>query len=205
MNHYKKSYFSKLPKRINANILNCLHGYKSPLLIGTKGEVENLAIFSNVFHLGASPHLIGMISRPDSVNRDTLKNIKSTKFFTINFIDEENLRNSHQTSARYCESEFKKCDFTALYSDDCKAPYVKESKLRLGLDLKEIIDISINNTHLIIGEVFEVFSKVNIENLDLSRVSNIAVNGLDRYFKTSPHVRLSYAKTDSELKELDFD
>ncbi len=205
MNHYEKEYFSKMDSRLRANILNCLHGYKSPLLIGTKGKEENLAMFSNVFHLGARPHLIGMISRPDSVERDTLNNIKETKHFSINYIDANILKNAHHTSARFESSEFKECNLLPIYSAQCLAPYVKESKLRLGLELKEIQDISINNTHLIIGEVFEIFSQVDIEKLNLSQVSNIAVNGLDRYFQTDSHVRLSYAKPGSAPIELDFD
>ncbi len=204
MNYYNKLYFNELNPRLRANILNCLHGYKSPLLIGSKSEKENLSIFSNVFHLGASPHLIGMISRPDSVQRDTLDNIKKSKFYTINFIDENILKRSHHTSARFLTSEFEKCNLTPTYSDKCIAPYVEESQLRIGLELKEVKNISVNNTHLIIGEVFEVFSSIDIQKLDLSKISNIAVNGLDRYFKTNSHVRLSYAKPDSEPNELDF-
>ncbi len=196
MNHYSNEYFSKLDKRKRANVLNCLHGYKSPILVGTKNDIENLALFSNVFHLGADPHLIGLISRPNSVERHTIENIKKNKHFTLNYITKKMIPSAHQTSARYerCESEFKECNFKTFYSELCTAPYLFDSNLKLGLKLKEIKNIELNNTDLIIGEVFEVFCRDEILEFELKDQSSVCVNGLDRYYEVLPIVRLNYAK-----------
>ena len=48
----------------------------------------NLAIFSQIFHIGANPPLVGILVRPDSVDRHTLRNIRETSWFTINHIQE---------------------------------------------------------------------------------------------------------------------
>jgi flavin reductase (DIM6/NTAB) family NADH-FMN oxidoreductase RutF len=71
---------STLLKQQRTNLINGLSGFKSALLIGTtnaKGQ-QNLAIFSNVVHIGANPPLMGLIHRPVSVEKHTYENIKST-------------------------------------------------------------------------------------------------------------------------------
>ncbi len=207
MKVYSKNDFSKLEKRDKANLFNCFHGFKSPVLIGTKNSegVENLAIFSNIFHIGANPHFIGFISRPDSVDRHTLENIRKQKFYTLNFLNIDQIKNAHQTSARYekNQSEFTECSFDSYYTL-LPAPYVLDSNFKLGLELKEVIDIKLNGTHLIVGECLEVISSKDIESFGLHDVSNVAVNGLDRYYKVDPIVRFSYAKSDREVSRLDF-
>ena len=61
-----------------ANFINTLSGFKSLSLIGTvngKG-ISNLAIFSNIVHLGADPALIGFINRPLEAAPHTLQSIQ---------------------------------------------------------------------------------------------------------------------------------
>ena len=72
--------------------------------------------------------------RPFSVERHTYNNIKETNYFTINHINKEIYKQAHQTSARYDKdvSEFDECGLTPEYSDTIKAPYVKESKIKIG-------------------------------------------------------------------------
>ncbi|MFM7014825.1 MAG: flavin reductase family protein, partial [Bacteroidota bacterium] len=105
-----------------ANLINSLSGFKSASLIGTKNEAEisNLAIFSNIVHLGADPALIGFVNRPREAAPHTLKNIEATGYYTINHISNEMIDNAHQTSAKYPEgkSEFEACGFTEEYSNN---------------------------------------------------------------------------------------
>ena len=74
--------------RFRTNFINSISGFKSVGLIGTisKDNQINLAIFSQVFHLGANPALMGFIIRPDISPRHTLENIEETKYFTFNHI-----------------------------------------------------------------------------------------------------------------------
>ena len=93
---------SKTEKLYRTKLINSLAGIRQVALIGTKSKdgQENVAIFNSLIHLGAHPPLIGFISRPDSVERDTLRNIKETESYTLNFIDKKWLKEGHQTSAR---------------------------------------------------------------------------------------------------------
>ena len=137
-----------MDKRRRATFINCLSGFKSPFWVGSKSSegFENLAIFSSIFHLGANPPLIGMISRPNSVPRHTLENIIENGSYSLNLINESFLENAHQTSARYDRqvSEFEACGFESCYQEGFVAPYLENSKLSLFLEAKEIKELEIN-------------------------------------------------------------
>lgn len=126
---------SDLDHRYRVNLINSLSGFKSPHLVGTVSEdgVSNLAIFSNIFHLGADPSLMGMIVRPDSVARHTLSNLKQVGFYTFNQVTESIYQKAHQTAARYSVSEFAEVGLTESYVDGLTAPFVAESPLKVGL------------------------------------------------------------------------
>jgi Conserved protein/domain typically associated with flavoprotein oxygenases, DIM6/NTAB family len=70
---------------------------------------------------------LGLINRPDSVQRDTLQNIIETKEYTLNYMRSKEYEKAHQTSARYDKgiSEFEKAGFDELYHPFCLAPFVK--------------------------------------------------------------------------------
>ena len=76
----------KMETRIRATLINSLPGYKCLQLVGTLGANghSNLGIFNSIFHLGASPALLGMVFRPGSADHDTLQNIKTTGYYTFN-------------------------------------------------------------------------------------------------------------------------
>lgn len=147
-------------KLYRTNFVNSLSGFKSANLIGTisKEGKTNLAIFSSVIHVGANPPAIGFLMRPVSVERHTYKNIKETNYFTINHINKNIFKKAHQTSARYDKdiSEFDECGLTPEYSDTIKAPYVKESKIKIGCRFVEEHEIKFNGTIFIVGEILEV-------------------------------------------------
>jgi flavin reductase (DIM6/NTAB) family NADH-FMN oxidoreductase RutF len=93
-------------------------------------EKLNTAIVSSVVHLGANPALIGYVSRPNTVERHTVENIKETKFYTINHIHESFIKQAHQTSARYGKdvSEFDAVGLSAEFIDNFHAPFVLSQK-----------------------------------------------------------------------------
>lgn len=179
-------------------------------LIGTQNEksLRNLAIFSSVIHLGSNPPLIGFIQRPTTVIRDTYENIISTNYYTINAVTEELSMRGHQTSARYeaNESEFEETSIEHEYIGDFMAPFVKESPLKMGLILEDIIPIPSNNTKLIIGKVEQLHFDEHLlgedGHLNLDQSTIVGGAGLDTYLKTQKHDRYSYAKPDETLKKL---
>lgn len=199
-----KNDFSKMEDRKRADFFNRLHGFKSPVLIGTQNKqgIHNLTLISNLFHIGANPPLLGIIFRPNTVPRHGLENILESKKYTINFLTNNLVKQAHQSSARYEreESEFEKVGLESEILNDFQAPFVKSSPLKMAVNMKEKVDIKINCTHMIIGEIDFIVADSKFD--ELSEISNIAVNGLDTYYKVQKIAKYSYAKPDRKLKEL---
>lgn len=185
------------------NLINSITGIKPANLIGTqsKSGQTNLAIFSSVIHMGSNPPLIGMVSRPSGeVERHTLENIEATGYYTINHLRIEDHRNGHYTSAKFdrSSSEFEACDFDHYYSDSFTAPYVKQSKLGIGMQFIEALPIKRNGTVLILGEVKEVrLNGVEIEadgSLNLEELASAGISGLDTYYKMEKVAKHPFAR-----------
>ncbi len=208
--HFSFDDIIAMEKQKRVHFVNSLGGFKSVALVGTVDAVgnENLSIFSSVFHIGANPPLIGLIFRPSPPERDTMNNILATGFYTINHINEKIYQQAHQTSARYeaSISEFEITGLEAEYKNNFFAPFVAESRLRMGVAFKEKIDLNINNTTLIIGEITDVYLPTDclLEDgfIDLEKANTITCSGLDSYHKTVQLDRLSYAKPDKELTSI---
>ena len=191
-----------MEQRKRANLINSIGGFKSVCLIGTTNNENqnNLAIFNSIVHIGANPPLISFFVRPDSVERHTLANILNTEYYTINHINETIYKQAHQTAARYEKevSEFEATQLTAEFKDNFKAPFVQESFIQLGVQLKEKITIQSNQTILLIGEIKLInYPSDCMENdgfINLEKAQTITCSGLDSYYKTTKIARLSYAK-----------
>ena len=199
-----------MEKRPRVQLINSLPGFKSLNLIGTTDQQgnTNLAIFSSVMHLGSNPPLMGFITRPVTVPRDTYENIMENGYFTINHVNAEIFKSAHQTSARYPKeiSEFDATGLTAEFKDNFPAPYVKESHIKLGLKLVETQPIEFNGTILMIGQVEEVRfpEECWLEDgfLDIEKAGTITGSALDSYYQPTKIARLSYAKPDRALQEI---
>lgn len=206
--HLVNSDFSKMEQRNRTRLINSLSGFKSINLCGTinKDGVTNLSLISSVVHIGANPALMGFIMRPVTVRRDTYNNILETGHYTFNHLNVEIYKKAHQTSARYPieVSEFEAAELTEIFSDTIKAPYVAESHVRIGLSFIQKIPIPLNDTVLMIGKVEEIFfPKTALTEdgyLDIAAAGSITSSGLDAYHSTQKLARLSYAKTDKQIK-----
>lgn len=204
--HYSRKEIEQLEQRYRTAFINTLSGFKTPFLVATKSITGNLnaAIFSSVTHIGANPPLLGIVSRPDSAERHTLQNIESTGYFTLNAVSSDIVKEAHQTSARYAEdiNEFEACGLHIEYLDDFFSPYVKQSSVKMGMHLEEIIPVKKNGTKIIIGSIRHVYLPEQIVNMDgsisLHTINTLAVAGLDTYYLTQPLIKLSYAKPDKE-------
>lgn len=185
------------------HFLNSLPGPRGVHLVGTKGYrgAENIGVFSSFVHISASsPPLLGFIMRPLTVPRDTYHNIKANKWFTINTLHPDFLEQAHQTSANYPTgtSEFTATGLTPEYSDDCKAPYVAESKIRIGLTFEEEHKISGIETFFIVGRVREIFlpdaAVAATGHVDHELLNTMSVAGLDNYHQLGKGQRMPYAR-----------
>jgi flavin reductase (DIM6/NTAB) family NADH-FMN oxidoreductase RutF len=210
MQHFSIAEISEWDRFYRSNFINSLSGFKSVSLIGTtnvKGQ-PNLAIFSNIVHLGADPALVGFINRPLDAAPHTLSNIQAVGEYTINHISESFVEAAHQTSAKYTsgQDEFTETGLTAAYKGKCKAPFVAESKIQYGLQLIEVIPIKYNNTFLVIGTVKDVYLQKEIVQPDgfisIDKAGSITSLGIDAYYSATSLTRYEYAKPGKTPKKI---
>jgi flavin reductase (DIM6/NTAB) family NADH-FMN oxidoreductase RutF len=185
-----------------AHFIHSLSGFKSASLIATTNKLgrDNLAIFSNIVHLGADPALVGFINRPKEAAPHTIANIEAMGEYTINLITAFMVKQAHQTSAKYAEgvSEFEMTELTPERLTGSKIPFVKESPVKYALQLKEIVPIKHNNTFFVIGAITAAYVPAEIIGedgfIDLSKANIITSLGIDTYYATNQIDKLNYAK-----------
>lgn len=202
MRYFSPDNLGHMERFYRANFINCLTGFKSPVLIGTvnnKGR-ENLAIFNNLVHLGADPALVGFVNRPRQAAPHTLANIEATGVYTINHVCSSFVRQAHQTSAKYPEgiSEFAQTGLTPQWRPGQAAPFVAESPVQCSMELKEVIPIQFNNTFFVIGAVTGIYLREELLEpdgcIDLQQAGVVASLGIDSYFSAEKLAKLAYAK-----------
>ena len=202
MQKFTRVDIDKMSKIFRLNLINSITGYKSANLIGTKTDdnINNVAIFSSVTHLGSDPPLIGFITRPENGNRNTYNNILKNKIFTINHIVKNQIISAHQSSAKYPKnvSEFDKTDLKVEFKNNFDAPFVKDSPVQIGCSFVNKYFIKENKTTLMIGQVEMLFinKKLLVEDgfVQLDREDVITVNGLDGYALPKLIKRIPYAR-----------
>lgn len=210
LNQISFDQIMNMEKQERVHFANSLGGFKSVGLIGTKNKSNqtNLAIVDSILNIGSNPPLFGIVFRPGVVERHTLENILETGFYTINHITEKIHKQAHQTSARYDRtcSEFDETGLIPEYKNGFLAPFVKESNVKLAMEFKEKVTLSINNTVLIIGELKDVYFPENCLQkdgfLDIEKAASLTCSGLDSYHKTTRISRLSYAKANKEITSI---
>lgn len=189
-----------MEKQPRTNLINSLPGIRGANLIGTVDSdgKTNVAIFNSVMHIGAHPPYMGFIARPVVAPKGTYYNISRTGVFTINHVHQSMYKQAHQTSARYADSEFDAVGLTPEFSDKLIAPYVKESRVKIGLRFVEEQHIQCNRTILVVGEIVEIILEDSYLNedsiLQLNHTESVGVNGLETYYKVEKLEQLPYAK-----------
>lgn len=180
-----------LEKPFRTNLINCLTGFKSPHLIGTKGKSgePNLGLYTQVMHVGANPPLLGVLFRPPVVPRHTLQNIIETREFTINLVGKSILEPAHWTSAKWEENEFEAVSLTEQYVEGTYAPFVEQSPVKMGMTFKERHVIQTNQTVLVVGQIRELIIEDGLLEpdgfLNLEKAEMLTMLGLDSYHSTS--------------------
>ncbi len=204
-------HIEAMDRRYRAALVNSVTGFKPANLIGTVDSSghSNLAIMSSVVHLGSNPPLIGLVFRPDSVDRHTLENILEMRCYTINHISDQFIEAAHQTAARYARdvSEFEATGLTPDWHGGFPAPFVTEAVVRMGLELREHQELVINGTHLVIGEIVILQAPDHCVDtsgrLDLVRAGTVALSGLDTYHAATALKTMAYAKPELPPRALD--
>lgn len=182
------------------NLINSLSGYKSLNLIGTQNAkgITNLALFSQVFHIGANPPTAGILFRPNTVVRHTLQNILESGFFTLNHVSSQFYKQAHWTSASWEGSEFEATGTEAEYLNGFFAPFVKISPVKIACSLVETQTLKVNQTILLIGNIESIYLEEKglrkDGSLDLNLLDTVTVSGLDEYHVGKSLGRLAYSK-----------
>jgi len=203
--YYSKSDIESMERVKRLLIINAVSGIKPANLIGTQSKAgrSNLAIFSSVVHLGSQPGYFGIITRPDKdVRRHTLENIKETGLYTINHVHGDFIEQAHYTSAKFDgdTSEFDRCGLTEEYLYDFHAPFVGQSKIKMGLKLVETLHIKSTDCIMLIGQLQHlVIPQEAIDDrsyIDLAACDTVGVSGLNNYYGLKkigeyPYARLS--------------
>ena len=198
-----KDDIQQMDRKRRLNIINSVTGIKPANLIGSisaKGQT-NLAIFSSVVHLGSDPALLGFVTRPTGeVPRHTYENLKETGQYTINQVSTNHIKQAHYTSAKLDRgvSEFERMNLTECFVDGFDAPFVSESKLKIGMQFEEEIPIERNGTILIIGSISYLQIDEEAVNdkgyIDLQKLDAAGISGLNSYYSLNflesfPYVR----------------
>ena len=202
MDFFSSESLDSLNKIYRINLINSITGYKSANLLGTisKKGVENVAIFSSVTHLGSNPALLSFFVRPNVVPRNTYKNIKEKKIFTVNHISKDKIGDAHHTSAKYDEdiSEFDKTSFQSEYKNNWKAPFVKDSAVQLGCKYLNEYYLKENGCSMIVASIEIIFIREGLLQNDgwveLAKGDVVTVNGLDAYALPKIIKRFKYAR-----------
>jgi flavin reductase (DIM6/NTAB) family NADH-FMN oxidoreductase RutF len=136
--------------------------------MGADGHL-NLAPFSYFNAIASEPPLLTIsIDARANDPKDTLRNIRETKEFVVNVVNEPLLDAMITTSGEWPRtmSEFGQAGLTPAPSERVKPPYVAESPLQLECTLYR--EIELGNSVLLVGEV--VFARVRDEVLTEGRV-----------------------------------
>lgn len=190
MIHLDQEKLDKLNNIYKINLINSCSGYKPANLIGSvsKDNIENVAVFSSIVHIGSNPPLLAFVVRPSGeVPRNTYKNIKETKYYTINHVFEKIVDDAHHTSARYDEniSEFDATNLEREIKKNIKPPFVKNSPVQIHMEFVNEYDIAENNTTLVIGKIIDLFVNEDILQkdgyLNIGKANVAAITGLDGY------------------------
>lgn len=214
--HINKESLKQMNRVRRLNLINAITGIKPANLIGTRSSQfgSNLSIVSSVVHLGSDPALLGFILRPNAdVIRDTYVNIRETGYFTINHIHQSFIERAHYTSAKFDRgvSEFERVGLTEEFTHEFPAPFVAESKVKIGLKYIDEHYIPQNGTRLIIGEIIELFLPEDALDdkgyLRLDHLFDVGIGGLNSYYSLKRMQSYPYARVnelpDFNIKQYD--
>ena len=201
--HLTKEQIQETARIKRLNLINSITGVKPANLIASisKDGDSNLAIFSSLVHLGSNPALLGFVLRPQhEVRRDTYDNILATGYYTINHIHPDFIANAHYTSAKFSkqDSEFEKCQLTEEYLYDFSVPFVKESRVKIGMKLEDMLPIKMNKCVMVIGSIQPLWiDDVAVEEdgqVNLELLNDVGIGGLNSCYKLERIGQFPYAR-----------
>jgi flavin reductase (DIM6/NTAB) family NADH-FMN oxidoreductase RutF len=147
--------------------------------------VANCAPFSffNVFSEDPPLCVIGINPRRDGQIKHSLTNIRRTKEFVVNLVDEDTANAMHLSSEEFPEevSEFKEVGLTPAAAITVQHPRIAEAAACLECKLERLIVIS-ETRELVLGEVQLVHARDGIIDPQTKRISEKNYRPIGRLF-----------------------
>jgi flavin reductase (DIM6/NTAB) family NADH-FMN oxidoreductase RutF len=147
--------------------------------------VANCAPFSffNVFSEDPPLCVIGINPRRDGAMKHSLKNIRRTKEFVVNLVDEATANAMHVSSYEFPEevSEFEKAGLTTAPAKMVKHPRIAEAAASLECRVERILEIS-GTRELVLGEILLVHAREGIIDPNTKRISEQHYRPIGRLF-----------------------
>ena len=147
--------------------------------------VANCAPFSffNVFSEDPPLCVIGINPRKDGAMKHSLKNIRRTREFVVNLVDEATANAMHVSSYEFPEdvSEFEKAGLTPAPAVTVRHPRIAEAAACLECRVERILEISATR-ELVLGEIQLVHARDGIIDPQSKRISEAHYRPIGRLF-----------------------
>jgi len=147
--------------------------------------VANCAPFSffNVFSEDPPLCVIGINPRSDGRIKHSLKNIRRTREFVVNLVDEATANAMHLSSKEFPEevSEFTETGLTPVPAQTVQHPRIAEAAACLECRLERVIEIS-GTRELVLGEIQLVHAREGIIDPQTKRISEKNYRPIGRLF-----------------------
>jgi len=147
--------------------------------------VANCAPFSffNVFSEEPPLCVIGINPRSDGAMKHSLKNIRRTREFVVNLVDEATANAMHLSSREFAEdeSEFEKAGLSEAPAALVQHPRIAEAAACLECRLERLIEIS-GTRQLVLGEILLVHARDGIIDPQTKRISEERYRPIGRLF-----------------------
>jgi flavin reductase (DIM6/NTAB) family NADH-FMN oxidoreductase RutF len=147
--------------------------------------VANCAPFSffNVFSEDPPLCVIGINPRKDGAMKHSLRNIRRTREFVVNLVDEASANAMHISSYEFPEevSEFEKTGLSTAPAKLVQHPRIAEAAACLECRVERILEISATR-ELVLGEILLVHARDGIIDPQTKRISEQAYRPIGRLF-----------------------
>jgi len=147
--------------------------------------VANCAPFSffNVFSEEPPLCVIGINPRSDGAMKHSLKNIRRTREFVVNLVDEATANAMHVSSHEFAEdeSEFEKTGLSEAPAILVQHPRIAEAAACLECRVERLIEVS-GTRQLVLGEILLVHARDGIIDPQTKRISEERYRPIGRLF-----------------------
>ncbi|KAK1222840.1 hypothetical protein PQX77_014262 [Marasmius sp. AFHP31] len=140
----------------------------------TEGGVENLAPFSYFNTVSAHPPTISISVNTSASEKDTSRNIKATKGFTVNIISEAWVQQAN-AACMNCPRDVSEWEISGLTKEPSvfvKAPRVRESAFSMECELQQVVELipestpGVPSSYLILGAIKYIHVRKDVLNPD---------------------------------------